>query len=72
MKKYFVNNNRQESYDGNHNEVHEEGCYWLEKARDVKDLGYHYNCKSAMQVAKLYYKDSADGCKHCCKECHTG
>ena len=72
MKKYFINKNRQESYDGNHNEVHEEGCYWLEKARDVEDLGYHYSCKGAMIVVLEHYPNTADGCKKCCYECHTG
>jgi len=72
MKRFYVNKNRQDSHDGLHNEVHEEGCFWLKQARDVKDLGYHLNCKSAMLVARIYYPDSADGCKVCCEDCHKG
>ena len=67
MARYYVNNNPQPNGD---HEVHEQGCYWLSIARDVKYLGLHSNCHSAVKEAKTYYS-KANGCKICSSDCHT-
>lgn len=67
MSKYYVNKNPQ--VNGDH-EVHEEGCFWMPKVENRIDLGFHYNCRSAVVKAKKHYKQS-NGCKHCSIECHT-
>lgn len=72
MKSYYVNNNQQESIDGRHHEIHEDGCDWLKKAHNTTFLGYFSNCKDAMTAAKRIYPNTADGCYHCCIECHKG
>lgn len=68
MARYYVNNTPQ--VNGDH-EVHQDGCYWLSQANSVKDLGFHYNCQSAVREAKKTYHQS-NGCRTCSNECHTG
>lgn len=72
MPLYYVNNNQQESRDGRHHEVHEDGCEWLRRARDTDLLGYFSTCHGAMVEARKKYPYTVDGCKHCCPDCHHG
>ena len=67
MAKYYVNKNPQENGD---NEVHKEGCYWLSLVKGKEYLGDFSSCHGAVRKAKEKYP-TADGCKHCCLECHT-
>lgn len=67
MPKYYVTNNAQANGD---HEVHQDGCNWLYLVSSKKDLGYHANCKSAVETAKTYYHRS-NGCKYCSEPCHT-
>ena len=72
MNKFFVNNNRQDSESGKNHEVHREGCFWLSIAKDTTYLGEFFTCTEAVKAAKIKYPFSADGCKHCCPNCHKG
>lgn len=72
MDQYYVNDNRQESKDGLHNEVHKAGCYWLRQAKNTSYLGQFYTCHGAIVEAKKKYPYSADGCETCCPDCHRG
>jgi hypothetical protein len=67
MEKYWVNNQTYTNPKKNH-EVHKESCRYLPS--DKKDLGYHHNCKTAMEKAKEFH-DDVDGCKVCSDECHS-
>lgn len=72
MALYYVNNRRQDSADGNHNEVHTSDCYYYKQATDTSYLGSFSRCQDAMVEARKKYPYSADGCKHCCPNCHKG
>ncbi len=65
--KYYVHTIRDERGD---HEVHTEQCAWLPKAENREYLGVFANCHSAVLTAKVrgYH---ANGCYHCCRECHT-
>ncbi|HCG39940.1 MAG TPA: hypothetical protein DEW09_12875 [Pseudomonas sp.] len=66
MDYYCININKDEHGD---NEVHRETCDWAPSERT--ELGRHENCASAVKFAKgVGFKD-ANGCIHCCRECHT-
>ncbi len=67
MEKYYVNTNAQQNGD---HEVHKEGCKFLPEFSNRIDLGYHPNCQSAVQKAKVSYSRS-NGCYYCCNACHT-
>lgn len=67
MAKYSVNKNI--NRNGDH-EVHKEGCPWLPKLEDRKDLGEHSNCDSAVKEAKKHYIH-VNGHRYCSKACHT-
>lgn len=67
MEKYFVNNTPQPNGD---HEVHKSGCYWLNQANSVQDLGLHTSCYTAVAKAKMTYP-TANGCKTCAYDCHT-
>jgi len=70
MKVYYVNRNPQpETGD---NEVHVEGCYWLDKIspEHKEHLGIFLNCHSAVAEAKNRGYYNADGCKYCSPACH--
>lgn len=67
MKRYYVNETAQ--INGDH-EVHEEGCFWLSQATYKKNLGLHFNCRTAVQEAKNTFPQS-NGCKTCSETCHT-
>lgn len=65
MKRYYVNRSAQANGD---HEVHVEGCYFMPSLRI--DLGLHHSCHTAIVEAAKYYHQT-NGCKYCCKECHT-
>ena len=67
MALYFVNKNAQANGD---HEVHISNCSWLPAAENLKSLGYHDNCASAVREAKKTYPQS-NGCAYCCPTCHT-
>ncbi len=67
MENYYVNNTAQANGD---HEVHKEGCVYLPSIQNRKDLGYHYNCATAVARAKQTYA-TADGCSYCSNACHT-
>lgn len=66
MPIYHVNKNAQPS--GEH-EVHVNGCSHQPSYSNQTDLGYHSDCKAAVDKAKTLYSNS-DGCAYCCPECH--
>lgn len=66
MAVYFVNNNAQPNGD---HEVHRFDCRYLPASKT--NLGDHATCHSAVQVAKLYYRQS-NGCAFCSPACNTG
>ncbi len=68
MAKYYVNS--QEQANGDH-EVHIETCIRLPKPEHRVTLGEHYNCQSAVTLAKKFYYPKSDGCYYCCPDCHT-
>ncbi|MGS2738752.1 hypothetical protein [Sinomicrobium sp. M5D2P17] len=68
MPKYYVNKNAQANGD---HEVHKESCLRLPLVENRKDLGYHYDCHSAVREARKHY-DQVNGCFHCSEACHTG
>lgn len=68
MPIYCLNSNSQDNGD---HEVHNVDCQWAKKILKPIDLGYHPNCRYAVQKARddnPGYK--IDGCIHCCPECH--
>ncbi|MEN2487056.1 hypothetical protein AAYQ05_04575 [Flavobacterium sp. B11] len=67
MKNYYVNQNAQSNGD---HEVHTGDCIYLPLSQNRKYLGIFSNCKDAVIEAKKTYTKS-NGCKTCCKECHT-
>lgn len=70
MPSYCVNKNAQPG-SGDH-EVHDLastlGC--LPAPANRVSLGYHPDCRSAVQAAELRYAD-VNGCARCCPACHT-
>ncbi len=70
MSEYCVNTEAQtESGD---NEVHNvETCEHLPEPQNRKSLGHFDSCDPAVEKAKEYYPNTADGCYHCCEACHT-
>lgn len=54
---------------GEHN-VHTTSCNQGSATNHRKDLGYHTDCKSAVNSAKSTYP-TADGCFYCCEPCHN-
>lgn len=65
--KYYVNINAQ--LNGDH-EVHQEYCIYLPTELNRKYLGYFKTSQEAAKQAKLLYS-LANGCKMCCRDCHT-
>lgn len=51
-------------------EVHVSDCSWLPNEENRKYLGNFNNCKEAVTEARKYFSP-VNGCKHCCKLCHT-
>lgn len=70
MPYYVFNKNR---WDGKYHEVHETSCSFKPTAANSVDLGWHSDCKSAIQEAKNRTGDyDFDGCKYCSPSCHKG
>ncbi len=68
MPNYCVNSNAQQTDE---HEVYDTGnCSYLPDISNQIDLGWHPDCKSAVNKAKQYYSN-VDGCKHCVPDCHT-
>ena len=67
-KKYYVN--KEEDDRGDH-EVHDLDCHKLPSPENRKYLGEFTSCTGAVKEAKKTYA-TANGCKHCSRECHTG
>ncbi len=66
LEKYCVNKNAQNNGD---HEVHKLTCSQLPKESNRHYLGEFNSCKDALIEAKKTYP-TADGCEHCCPECH--
>lgn len=70
MPNYCVNVNTQSG--SNDHEVHDlgstKGC--LPDAGNQLALGWHSDCKGAVQAAKQHYSD-VNGCYWCANDCHT-
>lgn len=67
MDLYCVNSQAQVT--GEH-EVHKASCAYAPDAANRVQLGYHANCRQAVEKARAFY-GNVDGCYHCCRECHT-
>jgi hypothetical protein len=72
FKHYYVNDKRQPEVSNRNNEVHAEGCYWLTLVASKTYLGYFWSCAPAVAEARKKYPFTADGCIHCCPDCHRG
>lgn len=69
MPYFYVNTNAQ--YDTGDHEVHEKDmCPTPPKPENRHDLGWHTSCHGAVAAAKATHP-TADGCAHCCPDCHT-
>ena len=67
MPNYVVNKNPQRT--GEH-ELHLLGCIYQPDVKNSIEVGYHPNCRSALEQAKKIFANT-DGCAYCCPECHT-
>lgn len=67
MKRYVISTIKSEQGD---HEVHESSCTRLPAYTYQKDLGYHFNCRSAIELAKNNY-EQVNGCHECNRVCHT-
>lgn len=72
MPDYYVNKNRQDSRNGNNNEVHVDNCSTNPHPSNLIYLGFFSNCREAVQAARSPYPTTADGCYYCTRECHKG
>lgn len=69
MPNYCVN---AEAQDNGDHEVHEQGCTYWPSAYNVRALGYHLTCQSAVTAAKKAYPYwKINGCYFCSRLCHT-
>lgn len=69
MRLYVINMNPQPNTRDN--EVHVRGCTTLNFANNLRDLGFHNSCHTAVAQAKQMGFTNADGCYYCCRPCHT-
>lgn len=68
MPRFYVNTKGQENGD---HEVHElNKCDHEPTEENRLYLGYHFDCRSAVEEAKQTYSQS-NGCYYCCRPCHT-
>lgn len=67
MKRYVLNIIKNEQGD---HEVHESSCALLPSYVFQKDLGYHLNCKTALEMAEKTH-NHVNGCYACNRVCHT-
>lgn len=65
--KYSVNNNVQ--FGGDH-EVHNDDCLYYFELTNKTYLGEFASCRDAVQEAKKFHQQ-VNGCKYCCRPCHT-
>lgn len=65
--RYYVNKNAQSNWD---HEVHTFTCARLPSEENRIYLWDFESCWPAKQEAKKIYPN-ADGCAHCCLNCHT-
>jgi len=68
MARYYVNTHAQSG--SRDHEVHKQGCSWLAKVKNPAYLGEFTSCHGAVAEAKRRGYAKADGCYHCCNECH--
>lgn len=66
MPRYCMSLEKDEHGD---NEVHKEGCEWTPIKN--RDLGTHPSCKEAVALAIVLGFKDANGCYHCCRDCHS-
>jgi hypothetical protein len=66
---YRVNKDTRSNPNGN-NEVHSQICVHYYQLVSFEELGYHSNCQSAVNTAKLKGYSKADGCIKCSQPCH--
>ena len=67
MPQYYMNRNRQES-DNNEHEVHQQVCSHPAKPENQLNLGWFSDGVKAVAAAKLAYpqvKDYINGCAYC-------
>ena len=70
MPTYLYNESKT---DGKYHEVHTDSCSHLPSSWNRKDLGWHANCREAIQTAQNRTGDyDFDGCAYCCNDCHNG
>ncbi len=67
-KNYYVNEKAQNNGD---HEVHEESCKYMPSLENRRYLGVFESCQDAVLAAKIYYKNTANGCYYCSNVCHT-
>ncbi|MCP4050343.1 MAG: hypothetical protein GY730_06530 [bacterium] len=67
MADYYVNKNKDNKGD---HEVHATECHRMPYPQNRSYLGDFPNCRPAVKEAKKQHS-TANGCKHCSKECHT-
>lgn len=67
---YFCVNKNAQSFSNDH-EVHDlSATQCLPLPSNRIDLGFHSDCRGAVQEAKRYYSD-VNGCAYCASACHT-
>ena len=58
--------------NGKH-EIHAEDCRYLPEESNRTYLGVFSSCEEALTIAEIKNApEKFDGCKFCCKNCHTG
>lgn len=70
MPNYCANKNAQSNGDHEVHVLTPGASTRLPESYNPLNLGYHGNCQSAVQQAKVTYWKS-NGCWHCCPTCHT-
>ena len=66
-QKYYVNDTPQTNGD---HEIHVPTCYFFSMIKNRTYLGEFETCYEAVHKAKKLYS-TANGCIHCCPQCHT-
>lgn len=71
MPEYIVNKHKR---DGRYHEVHIKNahCDHYPLLANQQGLGWHRDCRAALDAANTYGYRPADGCFYCCKACHKG
>lgn len=72
MALYYLNLTPKSEGKGLHYEIHKEDCKWPEQVEHFELIGNFFNCRGAINKAKLDHPDwKIDGCFYCCKDCHN-